>query len=423
MDEMETIMKAVHFMENNQSEDALKLLETYIPTADDDKKYTVAEFYMQWGFFKQALDILQELLNKYPAETDLKILLANIYIELEDDKQAIDLLNDIDQEDPLYVQVLLLLADLYQAQGLFEVTELKLLEAKQIYPDEPIIDFALGEFFFSIGESKKSIIYYEKILLETEELADISINARLGEAYAAVGKYEIALKFFQKDNSKNPDTLFKFGFTAYHADRKDIAINVWKKVIELDEHYHTVYYELSKAYYEEELIQEAYDVAKQGLKMDEFNKELYYFTGKLAHQLHETEDSEKFLRQSIALDADYREAILFLIEQLKQQDRHEEVVTLIEEINRLGAIDPIYDWELARAHEVLENYQQAVKHYKNAYIHLHEDSEFLKEYGYFLTEDGKVKEAILVLNNYLKFEPSDVDTVEYIDRIKQSYDM
>lgn len=417
---METIMKAVHFMENNQNEEALKLLEKYIPTADDDKKYTIAEFYLQWGFFKESLNILQELLQKYPDETDLKILLANIYIELEDDKQAIDLLDEVHENDPLYVQVLLLLADLYQAQGLFEVTELKLLEAKKLQPNEAIIDFALGEFFFSIGEYKKSIIYYEKMLPDTTELADISICARLGEAYASIGEYEIALTHFQRNDSKNPDILFKFGFTAYHANRKDIAINVWKNVIQIDEHYHTVYYELAKAYYEEEFIQEAYDTAKQGLQMDEYNKELYFFAGKLAHQLHKTTESEAFLRQAIALDADYKEAILFLIEQYKQQDRHKEVVTLLEEVNRLGAIDPLYDWELARAHQEIESYSQAAKYYESASNHLRDDSEFLKEYGYFLTEEGKMKEAIFILEAYLTIEPSDVDTIEYVDRLKQS---
>lgn len=417
---METIMKAVHFMENNQNEEALKLLEKYIPTADDDKKYTIAEFYLQWGYFSEALEILQELIQKYPDETDLKILLANIYIELENDKQAIDLLDEVQENDPLYVQVLLQLADLYQAQGLFEVTEIKLLEAKKRQPNEAIIDFALGEFFFSIGEYKKAINYYETMLPDTIELADVSIYARLGEAYASTGEYEIALTYFQKSDSKNPDILFKFGFTAYHANRKDIAINVWKNVIQIDEHYHTVYYELAKAYFEEEFIQEAYDTAKQGLQMDEYNKELYFFAGKLAHQLHKAEESEKFLRQAITLDADYKEAILFIIEQFKQQDRHEEVVTLLEEINRLGAIDPLYDWELARAHQEIESYVQAAKYYESAYNHLLDDAEFLKEYGYFLTEEGKMKEAILILEAYLTIEPSDDDTIEYIDRLKQS---
>lgn len=215
--QIDTIMKAVNYMENNQPEEAILLLEKYIPTADDEKRYTIADFYFQWGFLQESLEILHELIKRHPEENELKILLANIFIELEEDEEAITLLNGIDKNDTVYEQALLLLADLYQVQGLFEVSESKLLEAKQLNPNEPIIDFALGEFYFSIGDYKKSIIHYEKLLSETIEFGQVSINERLAEAYASSGKYELALELFQKESSDNPDVLFKFGFTAYHA--------------------------------------------------------------------------------------------------------------------------------------------------------------------------------------------------------------
>src|SRR5690625_434731 len=124
-------MEAVHLMENNQTEKALALLESFLPSANEEEKYTIAELYMQWGFLKEASAILTELLRMYPDENDIKVMLADIYIELEEDEKAIDLLNDVNKADPAYIQTLIQLADLYQAQGLFEVAEQKLLTAKQ----------------------------------------------------------------------------------------------------------------------------------------------------------------------------------------------------------------------------------------------------------------------------------------------------
>src|SRR5690625_1979526 len=210
---IDTIMQAVDYMENNQPEKALMLLKKYLPTADDDKRFTIAEFYFQWGFFQESSQILGDLIQRYPDENELKILQANILIELEEDSEAIQLLNEIEKDDPVYEQALLLLADLYQIQGLFEVSESKLLEAKQLNSDEPIIDFALGELYFSIGDYKKAIIYYEKVLSETRIMGQISIYERLAESYSATGEFEIALNYFQKDDSDNPDILFKFGLT------------------------------------------------------------------------------------------------------------------------------------------------------------------------------------------------------------------
>src|SRR5699024_8383686 len=165
---------------------------------------------------------------------DIKVNLADIYIELEDDENAIHLLNDIKEDDPAFIQSLLQLADLYQAQGLFEVAEQKLLTAKQLEPNEIIIDFALAELLFSTGKYQRAITYYEKIAKETNELANVSINDRLAEAYAATGAYETALQFFQDIDSEDIDALFKYGITAYHAGRNDIAIGTWKRVIEQD---------------------------------------------------------------------------------------------------------------------------------------------------------------------------------------------
>lgn len=417
---MEIIVKAFQLMENRQTKSALKLIEDHLPRANDDQKFAIAEFYLQWGFFEEALEILQDLIQKYPEESELKVLLANIYIELDNDKEAVHLLNDIREEDLSYEQALLQLADLYQSQGLFEVAEQKLLEAKRLNPDEEIIDLALGEFFFSIGEYKRAIIYYERIYEHTAELANISIIARLAEALAASGAYEKSLKLYQELEPDHPDQMFKYGLVAYHADRKDIAINVWNRVLEADKSYLSVYYELANAYQEEGMFDEAYETCQKGLQLDDFNKELFYLGAVLAHQLGKYEESEKLASNAIALDDGYVEAILFLIELYKEQDEYDKIIQLINDIKEQGSTDPIYDWELARAFNELESYSKAFKHYQTAYYYLNDNRDFLKEYGYFLTEDGKINDAMKIFTEYLKLEPTDMEMQEYIERLRQT---
>lgn len=417
---MEIIMEAVKLMENHQGEQAINLLENHLPLATDEEKFMIAEFFIQWGFYGEATTLLEDLLRQYPNESEIKLLLADIFIELERDKEAMELLADIKEDDPLYVQTLLQLADLYQSEGLFEVAELKLLEAKQLQPDEPIIDFALGEFFFSIGEYKRSIIHFEKLPANITELADISIDARLAEAHAAQGSYELALQFFQKLNSDNPDMLFKYGLTAYHAKRKDIAINTWKRVIELDNYYHSAYYELAKTYDEEGHLKEAFETCKQGLERDEYNKELYFLAGKLANKLGKRDTCETYISEAVAIDHDYKEAIMFLINIWKKDEAYERIISFLTDIKFHGAHDPLYDWELARAYNENESFSEAYKYYAEAYNNLQQDSEFLKEFGYFLVEDSKIKQAINVLESYVQLEPLDSEIEDYVDRLKQS---
>ncbi|MCG5102915.1 tetratricopeptide repeat protein [Oceanobacillus alkalisoli] len=414
---MDTILQAVELVEQNKIPQALRLLEEYAPKANDDEKYTIAELYLQWGFLDEAELILSELLMKYPVESDLILSLADIAIEKEDDEKAIARLAEIPEEDPAYIQVLIQLADLYQVQGLFEVAEQKLLTAKQKLPNEVIIDFALGELSFSTGEYKKAVTYYEKVAKEHNMFADVSVLDRLAESYAGIGEYEKALGFFKDGQEQTPDKYFKYGVTASQAGRNDIAVTAWQEVVELDPYYHSVYENLAKALQNEGMVQEAFEVVEKGLKQDTFNKQLYFLAGTIARQLNNDSASEEYIREAIAIDPDYKEAILFFLEFLKEGDRHTDIIDLLESVKSIGSLEPLYDWELARAHNEEEQYKEALHAYQDAYTSLNDDTDFLKEYGYFLTEEGLVSEAITVFRKYLQHVPDDYTIEEYLSRL------
>ena len=60
--------------------------------------------------------------------------------------RALSYLAQVKPDSPAYLESLLVAADLYQTEEEFEVTEQKLQEAYRIAPDEPAVEFALGEF-------------------------------------------------------------------------------------------------------------------------------------------------------------------------------------------------------------------------------------------------------------------------------------
>ncbi|WP_181348246.1 lipopolysaccharide assembly protein LapB [Thalassobacillus sp. CUG 92003] len=414
---MEEIQKAVSLMEENNTQQALETLQTYLPEADEEEKFTIAELYIQWGMLEEAKMILLELTQRYPQEAEIKVMLADIHIDLEEDEEAINLLNQFNPEDEEYVQSLMQLADLYQSQGLYEVAEQKLLLAKQVEPNEAIIDFALGELAFSNGEYNKSIPFYENAMEHQPVIAEVEVASRMAEAYAATGEFELALEMFSRVEEEHPDIQFRHGVVAFQANRNDIAIKVWENVLNKDPYYVSVYPQLAHAYEENGMLQEAFDMAKKGLDKDEYNKELYHLAGSLAHKLEETEQSYRYMREAIALDPGYKEAILFLTERFKAEDDYESVSELIEELLKLGEEDPNYFWELAHAKEKQEMYGEALEYYNQAYISFKEDSDFLKEFGYFLVEEGHMAQAKKMLQEYLVIEPSDHEVEEFVSRL------
>lgn len=417
---MDWIDKATQLMDDGNAEEAIAFLQKNEQNASDEKLYMIMEQYYEWGFFEEGIAILENLLDKHPDEGELIVPLTEMYIELQRDEEAIQLLTQIAQDDPFYLESLLLLADVYQAQGLFEVSEQKLLEAKKLAPDEIVIDFALGEFLFSIGQANRSIPFYEKVMEQTKELNGVHIGERLAESHATLGHYDEALAYFKELESQNPDVLFKYGFTAAQTKRYDIAINAWMELVELDPYYHTVYIELSKALKEEGRTEEAYEIIQKGLALDEFNKELYVIAAEIAIQLNKEAEAISYLKEAIVLDHDYQEAVMLLIEMYKATDDFDHIIELITTIQDMGANDPLYDWELAKAFEAMEKYKEAFQKYEQASIHLSHDSDFLKEYGYFLSEEGHFDKASKFLLKYLKLEPLDEDVQSFVERLNNS---
>ncbi|PAD22058.1 tetratricopeptide repeat protein [Terribacillus saccharophilus] len=414
---MEEIRKAITHMENDQPQEAVDTLEAYLPGANEEEKFTIAELYMQWGMHEEAKAVLLQLEQMFPDEMELKMMLAELFIDLNEDQEAIDKLDQIVEDEDYFVPAQMQLADLYEAQGLFEVAEQKLLAAKRFDPSEPVIDLALGELALSTASYLKAITYYEKVYEKQPVMGDIDIALRLAEAYAATGEFEKALTYYQETDVDDVEQLFSFGFTAFKLSRYDIAISTWEKLLKEEADYLSVYEYLAKAYEEEGLMEKAFETAEKGLSLDEYNQKLYFTAGRLARQLGKNDRSYFLIRHAIALDPGYKEAILYLIENFKLDEDHEAIIELLTHILETDEEDAAYRWELARAYNETEIFDEALKAYGEAYTNFKDDSDFLKEYGYFLLEEGRMQEAVEILKEYLRLEPSDIEVEENINRL------
>lgn len=413
------IEKAMQLLEKQEVDQALKILDKEKKTASADTQLTIATVYVQWGFLQEAEELLIRLHEQYPDETEIVLMLAEVSIEVEKDEQALHLLEDIPATDELYAQVLLQLADIYQAQGLFEVAEMKLTEAKEIAPKEIILDFALAEFYFSIGSYNNAISYYEAILLQEKEIAQVSIYERLAEANASIGAYEKAFQMYEHVDSFDVDFLFKQGFATYKSNRLEVAISIWKKIIEIDPHYSVVYSYIAKTYQELHRIEDARKYIEEGLQYDEYNKELHYIAARIADELGAIDQRNTHIQTAIELDPEYTEAVLFYLTLLKDEEDYEAIVEFTSTLEQQNIEEPLYTLERARAFIALEMYTEARKEYDNVAIHFKSDAPFLKEYSFFLIEEGEREQAKTMLEAYVALEPLDEESIEMLNRITE----
>ena len=402
------IEEAIQLVEGGEVEKGLKKLRKLKNKANHQEKYQIAECFVQWGLLDEAKEIIEELLLLYPDEGQLYVLAAEVYVDMDNEDEALDLLNEIKEEDPAYPQALMLMADLYQSQGLDEVAEQKLLEAKKVLPNEAVIDFGLGEFYLSKGDYKKSIPYYRSALKDAQTIGNRNLNLCLAEALSMSGKFEEALHYYEEGLNDKVEihALFGYAFTAFQVEKYQLAIAKWEELKSLDPEYPALYMHLARAYEHEGALPEAYDTAKEGLDVDEMNKELMLYTAKLGLKMNRKDEAESFLREAISLDPGYIEAITTLTKVLLQEQRYEEVIECINHSIEYGEYDPHFEWDLAFAKNELEQFSESFKHFEKAYPFFKDNTEFLEQYAYFLVEEGQREKAREIFKRILQLDPS-----------------
>lgn len=416
---MEKVQQTLALLHAGNYNQAMQLVNDVLNNGLDEEKFLLGEELLQLGFLDEAERMFSALLAVYPDEGELFILLAETLMEKGQEDKAILLLEKISDTDDVYAQALLLMADLYQMEGLFEVSEQKLLQAKEVLPSETIIDFALGELFAEQGKFSKAIAAYEKVLTEKTAIAGVNIHQRIAELLSTSGSFEAALPYFEKalENHLEINTLFGYGFTALQAGYNKLAIKKFLELKELDHEYYSLYLLLAKAYEREEQLEACMETVKEGLTLDAFNKELYFYGGKISLKRGNELEAEEMFREAIALDPGYSEAVITLNKLFRSQDRYEEMINLLDELKGLGEEDPQYFWDRAFAFQQLEQYSDALNEYEHAYTFFKGDQHFLYDYGYFLIEEGKLCEAGKVFNELLLQDPSNEEYIQVLERI------
>ncbi|WLD91816.1 lipopolysaccharide assembly protein LapB [Alkalihalobacillus sp. AL-G] len=406
---MPTLQTAIEAIDQGEIKEGLALLKQLRDKSDHETLLEIAQLYYELGFIEEAIDVTEELIAFYPDVNELKVFAAELNVEVDREEEALDLLSTIHSEDAEYLQAMLLSADLYERQGLAEVAEQKLLEAKRHAPNEPVVSFGLGEFYLFQGNFHRGVLYYQELYEQgIKEMNGISVLLRLAESLSGSGAFEEALRFYEEgiNEETNPDAWFGYGLTATRVEEYQKAINAFNRLKDLDPQYTTLYPLLAKAYEEEGANKEAVETYLEGIRLDEFNEDLYLQAGRLALRMNDFEKGEELLKHTLSINPANSDACLAIMTFYATEERYEELIDLGIEVERYGDIDHESNWRIAQAYRELENDEIAIKRYETAYNGLNDRVEFLEDYGTYMLEIGQRNEAIALYKRALDIDPS-----------------
>jgi len=403
---------ALDQLEKGQLEDFKKQYALSLRHDDDDTLFSLGEELYSLGFLNQSRRIYEKLLKKYPDEDELRTNLADIAIDEDKNDEALDYLNQVQPGSPAYIESLMVAADLYQTQELFEVSEQKLLTAKKLAPEEPVITFALAELYFTMREYRKAIpLYLDLITAGTTELSRVNIVERLGVAYANAGRFEQAIGYLKQihPGEMTPDVKFETAFTYLQLKERTTAIDLFNDLKDSDSHYTSLYPYLGQALEEENRLDEALTALQEGLGVDQYNEKLWLQAAHVATKLDDEALAEKYLKQGHQLDSDDLSAVIQLSNLYVKQGRWQENVDLVQPYVKSDDADPQLYWNLAVTAEHQEDFAAARKNYDAAQPFFMDQADFLKPAIYFYREEGASDQVVKLLHAYLQVVPDDAE--------------
>ncbi|WP_461203621.1 tetratricopeptide repeat protein [Enterococcus sp. N342-3-1-2] len=371
---------------------------------------------LEIGFLEEAKTLYQTLQQRYPDNEALLLPLAEIAMENDDIETAFTYLDQIPATSDAYVQALLLSADLYQMIGIPEVSEAKLKEAQALLPEEALIRFALAELAMTTDRYQEAVDLYQGLLTDdVSDVSGISVVERMGTSLSMAGRFEEAVEYFEASLADNQtdERLFQTALVYLQLKENEQAIRYLQQLRVMNPQYRAVYLYLAEALQEEEQLEEAQRVIEEGINEDPFQVDFYHFASENAYRLHDSDSAEQYLLKALETGEKEDETLLTLSNLYLNEERWQEAVLTIEKME--DNEQPHALWNLAQAYHAMEDFDLAAKYYEEANESLHHEPAFMKEYGLFLREEGRLQEAKQVLQHYLAHEPSDLEVQSILE--------
>ncbi|MQS51713.1 tetratricopeptide repeat protein [Companilactobacillus mishanensis] len=394
------------------------LIQESLEQDDDQTKFSLAETLLSRGLSVQAKTIYEHLLELYPDEGQILSRLAEIAVSDGDTDQALSYISEIGPDSPSYAENLLVSADIYQSQGMYEVSEQKLLEGVRLYPDEDVFRFAIAELYFDENKFSKALVFYNFLLDDgIDEYSGISIKLRKASSLAGNGQYEEAISEFENLNAieLNEDAQYQLGFLYNQVKDYNKSISTLEQLLEINHDYPTAYVVLADDYLNIKDNQQSFKYAQLGLNINELDEKLY----EIAFDAGVSEDADnaiKIIKKGIGTVETPLPLVIRLSDFYITHGQYKNNLDLLADFDTNN--NPKLIWNLAKSYFETDDIQKAQENIGLAFEEYKDNIDFLSDMIEILRSSGDSPALKAALQLYLRKNPDNEDMQELLDQMR-----
>lgn len=412
---MEDIYKLIDDINLQKLDNLDSRVDDALASNNDDALFILGETLYNFGLTPQGLEVFRTLYHIYPDESELLIYFIEGLMSENQTDEALEYLSQV----AISTEKLMLEADLYQQINMTEVAIDKLIEARELEPNDPIIHFALAEMLYFDGQYLRATREYEVVLDTGEyEVNGINLFARMADCALQSGNYSDAINLYDEIN-EDEMTSEDFFKKAIAYEKNDIiheAIKITKNLLSKDPDFIQGYFYLQSLYENEKNFPDAIETGREGLRLNQFYKELMVSTGSLEIEHGDANEGVELLKQALEVDNAYHEPLLILSDLFRNEEDYEAIIALLSYVDE-DDLDPVFMWHLAHAFSQEERDKEAQHFFELAYPTMKTQSAFLSDYYYYLIEIGYKEKAQTILQQLIKMDPSNETWQEEANRL------
>lgn len=412
---MEDIYKLIDDINLQKLDNLDSRVNDALASNNDDALFILGETLYNFGLTPQGLEVFRTLYHKYPDESELLIYFIEGLMSENQTDEALEYLSQV----AISTEKLMLEADLYQQINMTEVAIDKLIEARELEPNDPIIHFALAEMLYFDGQYLRATREYEVVLDTGEyEVNGINLFARMADCALQSGNYSDAINLYDEidEDEMTSEDFFKKAIAYEKNDITHEAIKITKNLLSKDPDFIQGYFYLQSLYENEKNFPDAIETGKVGLRLNQFYKELMVSTGSLEIEHGDANEGVELLKQALEVDNAYHEPLLILSDLFRNEEDYEAIIALLSYVDE-DDLDPVFMWHLAHAFGQEERDKEAQHFFELAYPTMKTQSAFLSDYYYYLIEIGYKEKAQTILQQLIKMDPSNETWQEEANRL------